>query len=150
MHPRISLGIGDEEGASPPDHFRLENQMVEQLGFVAAHPQDLPRPPGVTLDVDRLRNPQGPVDSRDHGPVEAQTACLLRNSIDQLRDGADPVEPTECILHGREGRNALGKPGLAKPPLGFLELHEKVDFLGAAPRRGGVPPILPESLGDTL
>jgi len=36
MHSRISLRVGDEEGASPTDHLRLENQMVEQLGFVAA------------------------------------------------------------------------------------------------------------------
>ena len=124
--------------------------MVEQLGFVAAHPQDLPRPPGVTLDIDGLRNPHGPVDPRDHGPVEAETACLFRNSIDQLRDGGDPMEPPECILHAREGRDALGEPGLAKSPLGVLELQEKVDRLGAAPRKGCVLPILPESLGDML
>ncbi len=60
------------------------------------------------------------------------------------------MKPPECILHAREGRNALGEPGLAKPPLGFLELQEKVDRLGAAPGKGRVLPILPESLGDTL
>src|SRR6266513_341311 len=126
MHSRISLRVGDEEGASPTDHLRPENQMVAQLGFVAAPPKDLPRQPGVTLDLDGLRNPHGPVYSSDHGPVEAETACLFRNSIDQLRDGGDPMEPPECILHAREGRIALGEPGLAKPPLGVLELQEKV------------------------
>ena len=150
MHSRIGLRVGDEEGASPTDHLRLENHVVEQLGLVAAHPQDLPRPLGVTLDIDSLRNPQGPVDPRDHGPVEADTACLFGNSVDQPRDRGDPMEPPEGVLHAREGRNALGEPGLAKPPLRFLELQEKVDRLGAAPRKGGVQPILPESLGDTL
>src|SRR6266496_4308918 len=60
------------------------------------------------------------------------------------------MKPPECILHAREGRNALGEPGLAKPPLGFLELQEKVDRLGAALGKGRVLTILPESLGDTL
>ena len=58
--------------------------------------------------------------------------------------------PGVRILHAREGRNALGEPGLAKSPLGVLELQEKVDHLGAAPRKGCVLPILPESLGDML
>ncbi len=60
------------------------------------------------------------------------------------------MEPPERIVHARKGRNALGEPGLAKPPLGFLELEEKIDHAGAAPRGGRVLPILPESLGDTL
>src|SRR5258708_17903416 len=107
MHSRISLRVGDEEGASPADHLRLENQMIEQLGFVAAHPQDLPRPPGVTLDIDGLRNPHAPGYPRDQGPVEAETACLFRHSIDQLRDGGDPMKPPECLLNAREARNWL-------------------------------------------
>ena len=60
------------------------------------------------------------------------------------------MEPPECSLYAREGRNVLGEPGLAKPPLGFLELQEEADRLGVAPRKGGVPPILPQSLADTL
>ena len=120
------------------------------MGSVAAHPQDLLRPTGVTFDIDGLRNPRGPVDARDHGPVEAETACLFRNSIDQLRDRGDPMQPPERIVHAREGRNALGEPDLTKPALGLLELEEKVDRAGAVPREGCVLPILPDSLGDAL
>src|SRR5260370_189327 len=150
MDSRISLRVGDEEGAWPEDTLRIENHVVEQLKSVAAHPQDLLRPPGVTFDVDGLRNPRGPVDARDHGAVEAETACLFRNSIDQMRDRGDPMQPPERIVHAREGRNALGEPDLTKPALGFLELEEKVDRAGAVPREGCVLPILPDSLGDAL
>jgi hypothetical protein len=53
------------------------------LGLGAADLQDLLRPFGVTDNVDRFRNPQRSVDTRDDGAIEAEAAYLFRGAIDQ-------------------------------------------------------------------